>query len=202
MSWFKSFSLALGLGLLLAGLALAQKNCAEPRGPGPGTRTQVVSSGRRLRSQSVRGRSAAGQADPDQFRSGRPAVGRQQRRPIRRSSRARSRTTRSSFSKTRKGAGHADKTTVFADGLLIPTGVMPGDGGVYVANSTELLFISRSPKAPGQCRQAPRHALRLRHRGHAPHSPHAPLGPRRLAVLATNRSTSTATSKRPTACAA
>ncbi len=43
-----------------------------------------------------------------------------------------------------KGAGHADKTTVFADGLLIPTGVLPGDGGAYVANSTELLFLSDS----------------------------------------------------------
>ncbi|MEX1224038.1 MAG: sorbosone dehydrogenase, partial [Pirellulales bacterium] len=30
--------------------------------------------------------------------------------------------------------GRADKTTTFADGLLIPTGVLPGDGGVYVAN--------------------------------------------------------------------
>lgn len=39
------------------------------------------------------------------------------------------------------GDGKADKSTVFADGLLIPTGVAPGDGGVYVANSTELLFF-------------------------------------------------------------
>src|SRR5262245_36679434 len=31
------------------------------------------------------------------------------------------------------GDGKADKTTVFADGLLIPTGVEPGDGGAYVA---------------------------------------------------------------------
>lgn len=38
------------------------------------------------------------------------------------------------------GDGKADKTTIFADGLLIPTGVIPGDGGAYVANSTELLF--------------------------------------------------------------
>ena len=38
--------------------------------------------------------------------------------------------------------GKADKTTVFADGLLIPTGVVPGDGGVYVANSTELVHFS------------------------------------------------------------
>lgn len=39
------------------------------------------------------------------------------------------------------GDGAADKSTVFADGLLIPTGVLPGDGGVYVANSTELLHM-------------------------------------------------------------
>lgn len=37
--------------------------------------------------------------------------------------------------------GTADQATVFADGLLIPTGVEPGDGGAYVANSTELLFL-------------------------------------------------------------
>jgi putative heme-binding domain-containing protein len=40
--------------------------------------------------------------------------------------------------------GKADKTTVFADGLLIPTGIEPGDGGAYVANSTELLHMSAS----------------------------------------------------------
>ncbi|QDU21388.1 PVC-type heme-binding CxxCH protein [Urbifossiella limnaea] len=40
--------------------------------------------------------------------------------------------------------GKADKTTVFADGLLIPTGLVPGDGGVYVANSTELVHLSAS----------------------------------------------------------
>lgn len=37
--------------------------------------------------------------------------------------------------------GKADKTTIFAGGLLIPTGVVPGDGGAYVANSTELLHL-------------------------------------------------------------
>ncbi len=37
--------------------------------------------------------------------------------------------------------GTADKTTVFKSGLLIPTGVEPGDGGAYVANSTELLHL-------------------------------------------------------------
>ncbi len=38
--------------------------------------------------------------------------------------------------------GRADKTTVFASGLLIPTGVLPGDGGCYVANSTELIHLA------------------------------------------------------------
>jgi putative heme-binding domain-containing protein len=42
------------------------------------------------------------------------------------------------------GDGKADKTAVFADGLLIPTGVEPGDGGAYVANSTELVHLSAS----------------------------------------------------------
>lgn len=37
--------------------------------------------------------------------------------------------------------GKADKSTVFYEGLLIPTGIWPQDGGVYVANSTELLFM-------------------------------------------------------------
>ncbi|MFA6543248.1 MAG: PVC-type heme-binding CxxCH protein [Limisphaerales bacterium] len=39
------------------------------------------------------------------------------------------------------GAGKADKATVFADDLLIPTGVIPGDGGCYVAQSTKLLHL-------------------------------------------------------------
>lgn len=39
------------------------------------------------------------------------------------------------------GDGRSDKTTVFADGLLIPTGVEPGDGGAYVAASAELLHL-------------------------------------------------------------
>ena len=40
------------------------------------------------------------------------------------------------------GDGTADKSTVFADGLLIPTGIAPGDGGCYVANSTEILHLA------------------------------------------------------------
>ena len=81
-----------------------------------------------------------------------------------------------------KGVGRADKTTVFADGLLIPTGVEPGDGGAYVANSTELVHLSATrPRRQG--RPQPRRAVRVRHRGHAPHHPHVPLGAGRVAVL-------------------
>jgi len=39
------------------------------------------------------------------------------------------------------GDGQADKKTVFAQDLHIPTAVMPADGGAYVANSTEILFL-------------------------------------------------------------
>src|SRR5206468_4931589 len=40
---------------------------------------------------------------------------------------------------------------VFADGRLIPTGIAPGDGGVYVANSTELdFFREKDGKAAGK----------------------------------------------------
>jgi putative heme-binding domain-containing protein len=39
------------------------------------------------------------------------------------------------------GDHKADKTTVFAENLLIPTAVEPGDGGVYVGQSTELLHF-------------------------------------------------------------
>jgi putative heme-binding domain-containing protein len=42
----------------------------------------------------------------------------------------------------RDGDGTAETSTVFADGLLIPTGIEPGDGGAYVANSTELIHLA------------------------------------------------------------
>lgn len=37
--------------------------------------------------------------------------------------------------------GRADRSTVFADGLQIPTGLELGDDGVYVGAATELLFL-------------------------------------------------------------
>jgi putative heme-binding domain-containing protein len=40
------------------------------------------------------------------------------------------------------GDGRAETSTVFADGLFIPTGLEVGHGGAYVANSTELLHLA------------------------------------------------------------
>ena len=37
--------------------------------------------------------------------------------------------------------GKADRSTVFAEGLNIPTGLEWGDGGIYVGQNTELLFL-------------------------------------------------------------
>lgn len=37
--------------------------------------------------------------------------------------------------------GVADRSSVFADGLNIPTGLELGDGGVYVGQNTEILFL-------------------------------------------------------------
>ena len=39
------------------------------------------------------------------------------------------------------GDGQADRSTVFADGINIPTGLETANGGVYVGQSTELLFL-------------------------------------------------------------
>jgi putative heme-binding domain-containing protein len=39
------------------------------------------------------------------------------------------------------GDGRADVSTIFAEGLHIPTGILPGDSGVYVANATEILHL-------------------------------------------------------------
>ena len=39
------------------------------------------------------------------------------------------------------GEGRCGKTTVFAEGLMIPTGIELGDGGAYVGQGTELIFL-------------------------------------------------------------
>jgi putative membrane-bound dehydrogenase-like protein len=51
-----------------------------------------------------------------------------------------------------KGDGVYDKITVFADGLNIPSGIAVGHGGVWVANSPDILFYKEGPdgKAAGK----------------------------------------------------
>ncbi len=39
------------------------------------------------------------------------------------------------------GDGKADKFTIFADGLNIPAGVLVGNGGVYITNSPDIIFL-------------------------------------------------------------
>jgi putative heme-binding domain-containing protein len=39
------------------------------------------------------------------------------------------------------GDGRCDQTTVFADGLMIPTGIEPAESGAYVGQGTELLLL-------------------------------------------------------------
>src|SRR5439155_16739729 len=39
------------------------------------------------------------------------------------------------------GDGRIDKVTVFAEGLNIPSGIAVGYGGVWVANSPDILFL-------------------------------------------------------------
>jgi putative heme-binding domain-containing protein len=51
-----------------------------------------------------------------------------------------------------KGDGHYDKITIFAEGLNIPSGIAVGYGGVWVANSPDILFYKIGPdgKAAGK----------------------------------------------------
>ena len=49
--------------------------------------------------------------------------------------------TASRSSKTPTATARCDKVTVFAEGLNIPSGIAVGHGGVWVANSPDLLFL-------------------------------------------------------------
>ncbi len=51
-----------------------------------------------------------------------------------------------------KGDGKYDKITIFAEGLNIPSGIAVGHGGVWVANSPDILFYKVGPdgKAAGK----------------------------------------------------
>ncbi len=51
-----------------------------------------------------------------------------------------------------RGDGNYDKITIFAEGLNIPSGIAVGHGGVWVANSPDILFYKEGPdgKAAGK----------------------------------------------------
>ena len=41
----------------------------------------------------------------------------------------------------RDGDGRADRTSIFAEGLSLPGGLLPAEGGAYVASGSQLLFL-------------------------------------------------------------
>ena len=143
---YASFSLALGLGLLLSGLAFAQRNAPSHVDPDPELERKSFQVADGFEVNLFAADPLAGQADADEFRSGRSALGRVQ--PGLSADQAGTEANdKIIILEDTKGVGEADKTTVFADGLLIPTGVMPGDGGVYVVDSTDLLHLTSSGPA-------------------------------------------------------
>ncbi len=139
--WPRPSLVALLVFVATAAPALAQRDL-KTIPDRPRDRAEVVPGRRRLRGQPVRRRPAARQADPDELRPGRPALGRQLSEVYPQIKPGQKANDKILVLEDTDGDGKADKTTVFADGLLIPTGVEPGDGGAYVANSTELLHLT------------------------------------------------------------
>ena len=84
-------------------------------------------------------------------------------------------------------SGKATKSTVFADGLLLPTGIAPAAVptprgrpqryGCFVGQSTEAALLRGHQGRPAGPTSAAHRALRLRHGRYAPHSAHAQVGP-------------------------
>ena len=79
------------------------------------------------------------------------------------------------------GDGKADKFTVFADGLNIPSGIAVGHGGVWVANSPDILFL-QDTDGDGKADTPRGRRHRLRPRRHPRAAQLADLGARRLAL--------------------
>ncbi len=141
MSWYKSIYCAAGLGLLLAGPVLAQKDAPGNVDPDPEIERKSfqVADGFEVNlyaADPLLAKPVAMNFDP----AGRLWVACSQDYPQIKPGQKQN--DKIIILEDTKGAGVADKTTVFADGLLIPTGVMPGDGGVYVVDSTDLLHLS------------------------------------------------------------
>ncbi len=59
------------------------------------------------------------------------------------------------------GDGRADRFTIFADGLNIPSGIAVGHGGVWVANAPDILFLQdRDGDGKADTTRGRRHRLR------------------------------------------
>ena len=80
-----------------------------------------------------------------------------------------------------KGDGHFDKITTFADGLNIPSGIAVGHGGVWVANSPDILFM-QDTTGSGKADKTRSRRHRIRPRRHARSAEQSDLGPRRLSL--------------------
>ena len=89
--------------------------------------------------------------------------------------------TASRCSKTPTATAQADKFTIFAEGLNIPSGIAVGHGGVWVANSPDILFL-QDTDGDGKADKQRSRRHRLRPRRHARAAQLAHLGPRRLAL--------------------
>ena len=178
--------------------AFAQRDAQDHPRPRPGARTQDVHPARGLRGQPLRRRSAAAQADPDELRRRRAGCGSRRSEIYPQIKPGQKANDKIIVLEDTDGDGKADKTTVFADGLLIPTGVEPGDGGAYVANSTELVAPQRHRRRrqgrPEARSSSPASAPRTRTT-----SSTRSAGGRTAGCTSTSRSTSTATSRRRTA---
>ena len=98
------------------------------------------------------------------------------------------------------GDGKADKTTVFADGLLIPTGVEPGDGGA-TSPTAPSCSTSKDTDGDGKADRKKRVVLSGFGTEDTHHIIHTFRWGRTACSTSTSRSTSTATSRRRTASA-
>ena len=109
--------------------------------PPPNSRRSSSPTGSRRISLRPRPTASSSRSRSDSMRAG--GSGSSAVRSIRNSRRARSRTTRSSILEDTDGDGRSDKTTVFADGLMIPTGLetLADGSGCYVGHGTELLLL-------------------------------------------------------------
>ena len=145
---------------------------------GRGDREDEAAAG--LHGRAGRGRAGPRQPGGDDVRRARADLGHASRSSTRAASPAPGK-DRVKILEDTDGDGKVDKVTIFADGLNIPCGVAVGHGGVWVANSPDILFL-KDTDGDGKADTAGGHRHRLRPRRHARAAQLPHLGPRRLAL--------------------